>query len=104
MGNATSLTTPRTQRFNQHLADIPKIKPGGEALPLPYETTKADKLEEEAARLRKMIDEKEMKKRQGLREWENLERESNTAALRSELAEEHLRSLNGEDSVGAAAF
>lgn len=98
------MTTPRTQRFNTHLADLPKIKDGGEKLPLPYDTGKADKLEEEAAKIRKMIDEKESKKRQGLREWENLEREASTAALRSELAEDHLRSLNGEDSVSAAAF
>lgn len=83
---------------------MPKIKEGGEKLPSLHDTTKADKLEEEAARLRKMIDDKEMKKRQGLREWERLERETSTAALRSELAEEHLRSLNGEDSVSAAAF
>ena len=69
-----------------------------------YDTSKADKLEEEAAKIRKMIDERESKKRQGLREWENLERETGTAALRSELAEEHLRSLNGEDGVGTAAF
>lgn len=103
-GSSTSLTTPRTQRFNQHLADLPKLKEGGEKLPLPYDTTKADKLEEEAAKLRKMIDEKEVKKRQGLREWERLEREASTTALRSELADEHLKALSGEDSVSAAAF
>lgn len=51
-----------------------------------------------------MIDEKEVKKRQGLREWERLERETSTAALRSELADEHLKALSGEDSVSAAAF
>ncbi len=83
---------------------MPQIKEGGEKLPPLHETGKADKLEEEAARLRKMIDEKEAKKRQGLREWERLEREAGTAALKSELAEEHLRQLNGESEGMTAAF
>ena len=102
--NSTSTTYPRTQRFNQHLEDLPTIKEGGQRLPPLHDTAKADKLEEEAARLRKMIDEKESKKRQGLREWDKLERESATAALKSELAEEHLRELNGENEGTAAAF
>lgn len=71
-------------------------------MPPLHETGKADKLEEEAARLRKAIDDKEIKKRSGLREWNKLEREAGTAALKSDLAEEHLRSLNGEaEGVGA---
>lgn len=74
-------------------------------MPALYDSSKADKLEEEAAKIRKMIDEREVKKRQGLREWEGLERESGTAALRSELAEQHLKTLNGEgEASGAAAF
>lgn len=103
-GSSTSLTTPRTQRFNTALQDITKVKDGGEKLPSFQDTSKADKLEEEAARLRKLIDEREMKKRQGLREWERLERENSSSALRTELAEEQLKSMNGEDGLSAAAF
>ena len=70
--------------------------------------SKADRLEEEAARLRKMIDEKQEQKRQALREWETLERQSKTAGLRTDLAEDNLRNL-GEDAsslsvTGVAAF
>lgn len=70
-----------------------------------HDMGKADRLEEEAARLRKMIDEKQEHKRQALREWDNLERQSKTAGLRTELAEESLRNLSEENSgLGVAAF
>ena len=86
------------------MASLPTPKPGGERLPPVHDTTKADKLEEEAARLRKLIDDKEIEKRAVLREWDNGEREISTASLRSELAEEHLRSLNGEgEGLGMGA-
>lgn len=123
--NSTSTTYPRSQRFNNptgggpqtpsaptassiHLADLPAIKPGGERLPPLQDMSKADRLEEEAARLRKAIDEKQERKRAGLREWERLERESKMAGLRTELAEEGLRALSGEGEGigvgGVAAF
>jgi len=69
-----------------------------------HDSSKAERLEEEAARLRKLIDEKEARKRQGLRDWDRLEREAATAVLKSELAEEHLRELTGEGGGNAAAF
>lgn len=103
-GSSTSLTTPRTQRFNTALQDVAKIKEGGEKLPSLHDTSKADRLEEEAARLRKLIDDKESKKRQGLREWDRLEREMANSALRTEIAEEQLKSMNGEDGPSMAAF
>ena len=65
--------------------------------------TKLSKLEEEAEKLRKQIDEKEARKRKSLREWERMQRETEVAALRTQLAEESLRALSGE-SEGAAAF
>lgn len=101
--NSTSTTYPRTQRFN-HLADLPKVKEGGERLPDLQDLTKADKLEEESARLRKMIDDVQVKKKAGLRDWDKSERETQTAALKSELAEEHLKNLNGESEGMSAAF
>jgi hypothetical protein len=54
--------------------------------------------------LRELIEAKQAKKRQGVREWEVLEREGNNATLRADLAEQQLRSLNGEGEVGGAAF
>lgn len=108
--NSTSTTYPRTQVFNKpnstaaHLADLPSIKNGGEKLAPLYDTARAEKLEEEAARLRKAIDEKQAKKRQGLREWDKADRESKTAGLRTELADEALRGLNGEDDIMGSAF
>jgi hypothetical protein len=61
------------------------------------------KLEEEARKLREIIEAKEAAKRGQLKEWESLDREANNAALRAELAEQHLRTLNGDD-VGEAAY
>lgn len=69
-----------------------------------YDRSKILKLEEEARRLREMIDAKEAAKRQRLREWDGLEKDANNAALRADLAEQHLRTLNGETEVGGAAF
>ena len=68
------------------------------------EKTKILKLEEEARKLRELIEQKEAAKRSGLREWDKAERESNNAALRSELAEQQLRNLNGDGEMGGAAF
>ncbi|KAF2800493.1 hypothetical protein K505DRAFT_292731 [Melanomma pulvis-pyrius CBS 109.77] len=102
--NSTSTTYPRTQRFRDHLADLPKEIPGGQKAPELYDKSKILKLEEEARKLREMIDAKEAVKRQRLREWDVLEREANNAALRGELAEQHLRSLTGESEGGGVAF
>ena len=66
------------------------------------DTSKLDKLQEEAERLRKIIDEKEAKKRKSLREWDQLGRETKLAGLRSQLAEESFRMVSGEvESAGA---
>ncbi|KAK4986907.1 hypothetical protein LTR28_001938 [Elasticomyces elasticus] len=86
-----------------HLNDLPRITPGGEKAPQLYDSSRAERLEEEAERLRKAIEEKQTRKRKGLREWERLERESEAAGFRSQLAEESLRGFNGE-ADGAAAF
>ncbi|KAI9661359.1 MAG: hypothetical protein M1831_003092 [Alyxoria varia] len=108
--NSTSMTYPRTQRFNQAtpasraLADLPTPKDGGEKLPPLWESSKAEKLEEDAAKLRKMIDDREMKKRETIREWDKLERETSTASLRSDLAEQQLRALNGDHEGMSEAF
>ena len=102
--NSTSTTYPRTQRFRDHLADLPATVPGGQKAPELIDKSKIAKLEEEARKLRELIEAKQAKKRQGIREWEVLEREGNNATLRADLAEQQLRSLNGEGEVGGAAF
>jgi hypothetical protein len=91
-GNGSSATYPRTQRF---LADLPTLVPGGrkmqtQALP---NAAKVKRLEEEAERLRKIIEDKEKEKRAVVGEWERLENESEVARLRTELAEEGLRKV-----------
>jgi hypothetical protein len=49
--------------------------------------------------------EKQLLKRQGLRDWDRLERESALNALRSELAEVHLQRMTEEDRLeGISAF
>lgn len=100
--NSTSTTYPRTQRFRDHLADLPKEIPGGQKAPEVYDKSRILKLEEEARLLREKIERKEDEKRQKLREWEALERENATAQLRAELAESSLRELNGEGDASGA--
>ena len=89
---------------NGALADLPKIKEHGERLPPLYDGAKAEKLEEEAAKLRKLIDERDAKKRGQLREWDHLERERGEAELRGNLAEERLGELTGEGLGAGVAF
>jgi hypothetical protein len=91
-------------RFRDHLADLPKEVPGGQKAPELYDKSKIFKLEDEARRLREMIEAKEAAKRQKLKEWDTLTKDSENAQLRTELAEQQLRSLNGEGEVGGAAF
>ena len=118
--NSSSTTYPRTQRFNtkadtgsssartngpeQYLADLPEIVPGGKKFPDSYDTSKINRLEEEARKLREAIAEKESKVRQSIAEWDRLQRESDLAGLKADLAEQHLRSLTGEDEAGGAGF
>lgn len=109
--NTVSPVTPATpQTFvKSQLATLERVVPGGKKYPgLSGLSTEQEKrmrqLEEDAERMRGEILEKQRTKREALREWENRERESEVAGLKSELADEHLRSLAEEDSamVGAA--
>ncbi|KAJ4990674.1 hypothetical protein SVAN01_03905 [Stagonosporopsis vannaccii] len=102
--NSTATTYPRTMRFRDHLADLPKEIPGGQRAPEVYDKSKILRLEDEARKLREMIEKKEDAKRAKLREWDSIERDAETAQLRVDLAEQSLRNLNGETEVGGAAF
>jgi hypothetical protein len=73
-------------------------------MPELVDTSKILKLEEEARKLREQIEAKEAAKRASMREWDGLGRDSDNAALRSELAEQHLMSMNVDSEVGGAAF
>jgi hypothetical protein len=89
-------------RFRDHLSDLPKEVPGGQKAPEVYDKSKLLKLEEDARRLRDLIDKKEDEKRQKLREWDGLERDANNAQLRVELAETSLRELDGDTDISNA--
>lgn len=84
------------------IADLPKIVEGGQKAEPLVDMTRLNKLQEEAEKLRKQIQEKEAKSRKGLREWVKLSREVEVAGLRSELAEQSVRELNGEAESTAA--
>lgn len=88
---------------NAALAGLPEILPHGQkALPV-ADRSRLDRLEEEAEKLRLAIQEKEARKRKGLREWDRLVREGESAAFRSEVAEASVRGFEGEgDGIGAA--
>ena len=67
-------------RFRDHLADLPKEIPGGQKAPEAYDKSKILRLEEEARKLREMIEKKEDAKRGKLKEWDTLERDAETGA------------------------
>ena len=104
---SSSSTYPRTQRFNstaQHLQTTEKIIPGGKLLPSGLSTEqerKMKQLEQDAERLRADIEEKQAAKREVLGEWDVRERESQRESYRSELAEEGLKKLAGEEKMAA---
>lgn len=85
---------------HQALSDLPKIVPGGVKMDSLVDRSRADRLEEEAERLRRVIEEKSARKRKSVREWERLGRESEQAGLRSALAEESVAVLAGEEGGG----
>jgi hypothetical protein len=89
-------------RFRDHLSDLPKEVPGGQKAPEVYDKSRLLKLEEDARKLREMIDKKEDEKRQKLREWDGLERDAGSAQLKVDLAETSLRELDGEGDVSSA--
>ncbi|KAF2672496.1 hypothetical protein BT63DRAFT_453004 [Microthyrium microscopicum] len=108
--NSSSSTYPRSQRFDtassvrQHLSDLPAIVPGGQALPPldPAGAQRLRRLEEEAARLREEIAEKQKIKRQGLKEWDKLQADIDSAQRKTEFQEENLRIGNQEEATGPA--
>ncbi len=98
--NSSSTTYPRTQRFGtNHLASVPAIKEGGQALPSlvdPATKKRLAELEEGKKKLMEQIEEKQREKRKQLREWDSMERESRRESLRSELAECSLEAMSGD--------
>ncbi|KAH0271647.1 hypothetical protein KCU91_g7236, partial [Aureobasidium melanogenum] len=87
---------------NAYLADLPRIVDGGVKAPELYDRGRLNKLEDEAEKLRQVIEDKQARKRKGLKEWAKLSRESETASFRAQLADENLRALAGESDGGAA--
>lgn len=86
----------RPQRF---LNDLPSVVTGGHlrtSKPL-VSTDKTKKLDMEAERLRRQIEEVEIDKRARVREWERLQGETESAKIGTELAAERLRELEIQD-------
>ena len=83
------------------------IIPGGKLQPSGMEPDREKRLaqlEADREKLLEQIEEKQRAKRASLRDWERLERESETAALRSELAEGHLERMSSDGGIGGTAF
>ncbi|WPH04058.1 Hypothetical protein R9X50_00694200 [Acrodontium crateriforme] len=84
------------------IASFPVEVPGG-VPPAPLvDTSRVQKLQQEAERLRHAIDEREQKKRKSLREWDRLSRDTEQATFRSQLAEEGLQKLELDGRVSGA--
>lgn len=75
----------------------------GKRLPDLFDRSNLDRLERQTEELRKVLEEKQAKKRKGLREWERAENEVRLAELRAVLAEESLNAISG-GVVGTATF
>lgn len=77
------------------MKDLPQVVPGGRQIPVKAapNAAKVKRLEEDAERLRRIIDEKERIRSAKQRDWERLEVECESARLRTELAEEGLRKI-----------
>jgi len=87
------------------LTSLPKPIPDGGAKAAPLvDTSRLSKLQDEAEKLRLVIEQKEARKRKGVREWGRLEREVRVAGLRGELAESAVRGLEGEGGLGEGGF
>ncbi|KAF3479571.1 uncharacterized protein GIQ15_06547 [Arthroderma uncinatum] len=102
-GNGTSTTYPRTQRFTNHLAGLPTTVPGGKLLPSGLDPTtekRLAQLEADKEKLLEQISEKQKAKRASLREWDKLSRESETGALRTDLADGHLQRMSETEGIG----
>ena len=97
-----SSTTPVAPRPHPVIADLPKIIEGGQKADPLIDRSKLNKLEEESEKLRKQIEERETRRRRTLYEWDKMTRETEAAALRSDLAEQALKQLNGEAESQAA--
>lgn len=86
------------------IADLPTPIPGGQKAEPLIDRTKLDILENEAEKLRRIIDEKEAKKRKAVMEWDRMSRETEAAAVRSQIAEEALRKSSADaDYLGEGA-
>ncbi|KAL8872407.1 MAG: hypothetical protein Q9174_001960 [Haloplaca sp. 1 TL-2023] len=97
--NSSSTTYPRTQRFNTHIADLPRPIPGGKINNAgldPASEKRLQDLEDQKRKLLDVIDKKQEAKRKALREWERGEAEVKRDGLKSELAQSSLEGLTGE--------
>lgn len=97
----------RSAKVN-YLATLPAVINGGRLLPLAFEFAiekRLMSLKADEGKLVEQVLDKQMLKRQGLRDWDRLQRESALNALRSELAEAHLQRMTEEDRLeGSSAF
>ena len=91
-----------------YLATLPTVLKGGRLLPLAFDFSiekRLKTLKDDEEKLVEQAVEKQLLKRQGLRDWERLQRESALNALRSELAEVHLQRMTEEDRLeGSSAY
>ena len=95
----TQLQSVPGQRPQWFLADLPILNTRGRlrSAKLLQNSDKVKKLDLEADRLRRQIEDSEVEKRARLREWERLQGEAESAKIGTELAAERLRALETQD-------
>jgi hypothetical protein len=94
--------TPSAPAVHPAISSLPTLVPGGQKADPIIDNSRLLKLQEDAEKLRKVIEEKEARRRKSLREWERMSREVEVAGLRTSLAEGSVRELAGESGGGWA--
>ncbi|KAK2749189.1 hypothetical protein FQN57_006804 [Myotisia sp. PD_48] len=101
--NSAPANFQRTQRFTNHLSGLPSVIPGGKVLPSvlePMTDKRLVQLDADREKLLEQISEKQRAKRDSLREWDKLSRESEIGALKTELADGHLQRMSETEGIG----
>lgn len=101
-----STSQPLAQDGPTHLAAVTALIPGGKLLPFPLGPDVEKRLSALGADQEKLLEqtaEIQRAKREELRDWDRLDRESAICALKSELAEGYLERM-ADESIGGGIF
>ncbi|KAL4915564.1 hypothetical protein BDW62DRAFT_188114 [Aspergillus aurantiobrunneus] len=98
----TGASSSHPPRYSKYLVGLTAVVPGGKLPPSEVDNLtekRLSQLDTDKDRLFEQIAESQKLKRDGLRDWDRLDRESSICALKSELAEGHLQCITDSSGV-----